>query len=68
MQLILTELKKTNSSIDSMADRINSIENGLKSVERNQSEASTPSSSSSVEAANKRKVSARVRVSNIVVI
>lgn len=61
MQLILKELRRTNSSIDNLSDRMDSIDNRLKSVEDKQTEALTPSSSSSVEKI-KRKVPSRVRV------
>ena len=60
--LILEELKKTNECIGGLSNRMDAIENRLKSVEQHQKEAVTPSSSSSVES-KKRKVPAKIRVS-----
>lgn len=54
MQLILKELRRTNSSIDNLSDRMDSIDNRLKSVEDKQTEALTPSSSLSVEKIKRR--------------
>lgn len=64
--LILAELKKTNETIGALSDRLNAVENGLKSLEQQQKEALlSPASSSSCDS-TKRKVSSKTRVSFII--
>lgn len=63
-ELILEEVRKTNSSIAEFSTRIDAMESRLKTVEQQQNDMTTPSSSgdSSVERA-KKKIPTRVRVS-----
>ena len=62
--LILKEVRKTNSSLAEFSTRMDAMENRLKSVEEQQKDMTTPSSSgdSSTERV-KRKVPTRIRVS-----
>ena len=64
-ELILEEVRKTNSSIAEFSTRIDAMESRLKTVEQQQKDMTTPSSSgdSSVERA-KKKIPTRVRVSD----
>ena len=62
--LILKEVRKTNSTLAGFSTRMDAMENRLKSVEEQQKDMTTPSSSvdSSTERV-KRKVPTRIRVS-----
>lgn len=64
-RLILEELKKTNSRLDTFSERLEAFDGRLKSVEHNLINSTTPSSSSSDSSASKskRKVPAKVAVS-----
>ncbi len=66
-RLILAEVKKTNSSLDNMSNRIDAMEGRLIAVELKQTDLMTPnpsSSGSSAEKTKKNKVPTRIRVSD----
>ena len=64
-RLILEELRKTNSRVDTFSEHMESMDGRLKSVEQRQLNSTTPSSSTSDGSASKskRKVPAKVAVS-----
>ena len=61
MMVILQAIKKQNDRLGVISTRIEAVEDQLKSVEK---EISTPTSSASSSCGKKKKVPARVRVSN----
>ena len=64
-RLILEELRKTNSRVDTFSEHMESMDGRFKSVEQRQLNSTTPSSSTSDGSASKskRKVPAKVAVS-----
>ena len=65
--LILQEVRKANSRLDTFSDRLEGLESRLASVEDKQLSSVTPSSSSSTDSSGtrgKRKVPPKVRVSS----
>ena len=64
-QIVILELKKTNSRLDSFSEHLKTLDGRIKSVEQAQLTISPSSSSSSTDgsAVKKRKVTSKVAVS-----